>query len=101
MSLQTGGPAKLCAQIFNPVWQIAVCTPRIATVKIVILQVAKVRSLNLSADCHRPALSAWFPLGLRVGFGNQQCLGKLFARKLILLWQSAELKCRSQQQSEI
>jgi hypothetical protein len=78
--------------MFNPVLQIVVCTLRIATVKIVILQIAKVRSLNLSADCHRSALSAWFVLGLRAGFGNQQCLGKLFAKKLILLWQSAELK---------
>jgi hypothetical protein len=65
-------------------WQIAVCTPRIATVKIVIALIAKVRSLNLRADCNRPELSAWLSLGLRVGFGNPKCLEKLFAKELLL-----------------
>jgi hypothetical protein len=50
-----------------------------------ILLIAKVSSLNLRAGCHRPALSAWFVLGLRVEVGNPHCIGKLFAKDLLLL----------------
>jgi hypothetical protein len=75
-------------------WQIAVCTPRIATVKMVILLIAQVRSLNLQANSNRPKLSACFILGLRAGVGNPQWLGKLFAKELFL-WQSAELERES------
>jgi hypothetical protein len=66
------------------------CTPRIATMNMAILLIAKVRSLNLRADCHRPELSTWFILGLRAGVGNPQSIGKLFDKELLLLWQSAE-----------
>jgi hypothetical protein len=50
-------------------WQITVCTLRIATMKIVVLLIAKVRSLNLRADCHKPELSTWLIIGLRAGVG--------------------------------
>jgi hypothetical protein len=53
--------------------------------KMAILLIAKVRSLNLRADCHRPELSAWFVLGLRAGVGNPQTIGKLFAKELFFL----------------
>jgi hypothetical protein len=35
--------------------------------KVAVLLIVKVRSLNLRADCQRPKLSAWFVLGLRAG----------------------------------
>jgi hypothetical protein len=58
--------------------------------KMAILLIGKVRSLNLRADCHMPELSTWFVLGLRVGVGNPQTIGKLFAKKLLFLWKSVE-----------
>jgi hypothetical protein len=57
--------AKFRAQILTLSWQIAVCAPRIATTKNVVLQTAKVRSLNLMLEP-----PAGFVLGLRVGIGN-------------------------------
>jgi hypothetical protein len=54
--------------------------------KMAVLRIAKVRTLNLGADCHRPELSAEFVLGLRAGVGNSQCKGKLLAKDLLLLW---------------
>jgi hypothetical protein len=84
--------AELLAQIFTLCGQIAVCTPRIATMKMVMLLIAKVRSLNLRADCHRPEFSTWFVLGLIAGVCNPQCVGMLFAKELLLLWQITELE---------
>jgi hypothetical protein len=67
----------------------------------VILLIAKVRSLILRADCHRLALSAWFVLGLKEGIGNPQRIGKLVAKELLFLWQILELECWSWQLTEI
>jgi hypothetical protein len=67
--------------------QIAVCTPKIAIMKMVILLIAKIRSLNLRAECHRPEISAKFIFGLEggAGVGIPQCIGNLFAKELLLL----------------
>jgi hypothetical protein len=53
-------------------WQTAACTPRIATMKMALLRIAKVKSLNLRAECQRPETPAGFILGLRAGVGNPQ-----------------------------
>jgi hypothetical protein len=53
-------------------WQTEVCRPRNATTKMAVLLIARVRSLNLRADCHRPEPSTGFVLDLRAGAGNQQ-----------------------------
>jgi hypothetical protein len=60
--------AKLRAQTLG--WQ--GCVPRIATMKIAVLRIAKVRSLNLRAECQRPEPSAGVVLGLRAEVGNLQ-----------------------------
>jgi hypothetical protein len=75
-------------------WQTVVCCPRIATTKMAVLLIAKVRSrsLHLRADCHRSEPSAGFILGLRAGVGNLQIFGELIAKEIILWWQSAELE---------
>jgi hypothetical protein len=52
--------------------QTTACTPQIATMKMALLLIAKVRSLNLRADCQRPETPAGFVLGLRAGVGNPQ-----------------------------
>jgi hypothetical protein len=64
--------AKLRAQMFTLCWQIVVCNPRITTMKIAILLIAKVKSLYLRADCHQPEPSAGFLIGLTAGAGNPQ-----------------------------
>jgi hypothetical protein len=46
--------------------------PRIATMKMAVLRIAKVRSLNLRAECQRPEPPAGVILGLRAGIGNLQ-----------------------------
>jgi hypothetical protein len=46
-------------------WQTATCTPQIATMKMAVLRIAKVRSIHLRADCHRPNPPAGFIIGLR------------------------------------
>jgi hypothetical protein len=85
--------AKFRTQIFNPVLeQTEVCTPRIGTMKMAILLIAKVRSLNLRADCHRPELSTLFVLCLKSGVDNPQCIGMLFAEELLLLWPTADFE---------
>jgi hypothetical protein len=73
-------------------WQTVACTPRIATMKMAVLRVAKVRSIHLRADCQRSNPSAGFILGLRAEVGNPQYDGELIAKQLFLLWQSAELE---------
>jgi hypothetical protein len=84
--------AKLRAQSFNPVLADRGVDSADCHTKMVVLLIAKVKSLSLRADCHRSELSAWFVLGLRSGVGNPQCIGKLFAKDLLLLWQSTELE---------
>jgi hypothetical protein len=73
-------------------WQTLVCCPRIATTKMPVLLIAKVRSLHLRADCHRSEPSTGFILGLRAGVGNPQNIGELIAKEIILWGQSAELE---------
>jgi hypothetical protein len=73
-------------------WQTPAFTPRIATMKMAILRIAKVRSIHLRADCHRSNPFAGFILGLRAGVGKPQYDGELIAKQLFLLWQSAELE---------
>jgi hypothetical protein len=77
---------------FNPVLADSYVNSEDCHNEMVVLLIAKVRSLNLRADYHRPELSAWFVLGLRAGVGNPQCIGKLFAKELLLFWHSAELE---------
>jgi hypothetical protein len=57
-----------------------------------VLLIAKVRSLHLRADCHRPELPAEFILGLRAGVGNPQYDGELIAKQLFFLWQTVALE---------
>jgi hypothetical protein len=73
-------------------WQIGVFSRRIATEKIAVPLIAIVRGLNLRAACQRPEPPAGFVLGLRVGVGNPQCIGKLIAKEIIMWWQSAEFE---------
>jgi hypothetical protein len=73
-------------------WQTAAYTPRIETMKMAVLRIAKVRSIHLRADCHRSNPSVGFILGLRAGVGNPQYDGELIAKQLFLLWQSVELE---------
>jgi hypothetical protein len=42
--------------------------------KMAVLLIAKVKSLNLRADCHRPEVSMWFVLGLRAAGGCQSAV---------------------------
>jgi hypothetical protein len=51
-------------------WQIAVCSPQIATTKMAVLLIAKARSLNFRADYLQPEPSTGFLLGLRAGDGS-------------------------------
>jgi hypothetical protein len=39
---------------------------------------------ELESGLPQPEFSAWFVLGLRAGFGNPQCIGKLIAKEIIL-----------------
>jgi hypothetical protein len=75
-------------------WQIAVFSRRIATDKIAVPQIAKVRGQNLRAECQKPETPAGFLLGLRGGVGNPQNIGKLIAKEIRLWWQSTELERR-------
>jgi hypothetical protein len=65
-------------------WQIAVLSRRIATEKIAIPRIAKVRGPNSRAECQRPETPAGFVLGLRAGVGNPQNIGELIAKEIIL-----------------
>jgi hypothetical protein len=64
--------AKLHTQIFNPGLADHGCTPRIATMNIAVLRIAKFRSLNLRVEGQRPEPPAGFVIGLRAGVGNPQ-----------------------------
>jgi hypothetical protein len=57
-----------------------------------VLRIAKLRSLNLRAECQRPEPPAGFVLGLGAGVGNPPDNGELIAKQLFLLWQTAELE---------
>jgi hypothetical protein len=81
--------AKLSAQMCTVLWQCAVFRPQISRNKITVLRIATARSLNLSADCHRPHLAECIPYYLSAGLGNPQCTCERFAKGLFLLWQTA------------
>jgi hypothetical protein len=84
--------AKLRAQILNPAMANRGVMSADCHKKMVVLLIAKVRSLHLRADCHRFEPSAGFVLGLRAGVGNPQHDRELIAKRLFLLCQSAELE---------
>jgi hypothetical protein len=55
--------------------------------KITVTRIATVKSLNLTADCHRPDLTACIPGNLSAELAYPQSTCERFAKKLLLLWQ--------------
>jgi hypothetical protein len=64
--------AKLRAQIFNPAMADRGMLSADCHNKMAALLIAKVQSLHLRADCHRPKPPAGFVLGLMAGVGHPQ-----------------------------